>query len=272
VIADETNAELRGAESAMQEIAQQSRLVAPDTQSKSIVGRYNETLGQLEKSRAELDAVNAVLTRVANVANPTEAWTTLVAHPRFLENGTVGELLNRLTQLEQKRQELAVRRTEDSREYQLVSEQIRYLDGSLRSLAESYRAELRQQVSSLQARVATMDSAMSRVPTQMIEIGRRQRSARILSEFMALTEMRLRQEMLRQALTFSNVQVIDPPELRYKPIWPRKGIGLVVALLLAAMSAILAMLAVDKADLSQRRTQTTMALIARERELVNALE
>ena len=60
------------------------------------------------------------------------------------------------------------------------------------------------------------------MPARVAELGRRQRDVRLLSEIVVLTEQRLRQEELREALTYSNVQVIDPPALRDRPVWPRK--------------------------------------------------
>jgi uncharacterized protein involved in exopolysaccharide biosynthesis len=117
-----------------------------------------------------------------------------------------------------------------------------------------------------------MDATLASVPAQNIELLRRQRTVRILSEVVVLTEQRLRQEELRQALTFANVQVIDPPELRYRPIWPQKGIGVVVAFLLAALSAIIGMMVVDRADASRPRQIQSAALSARQRDLAGALE
>jgi hypothetical protein len=63
----------------------------------------------------------------------------------------------------------------------------------------------------------------------------------------------LRQEELRQALSFSNVQVIDPPALRWKPIWPRRTIGLAVGLLFSGAFGLLALVVADRADRTVRR-------------------
>ncbi len=93
-----------------------------------------------------------------------------------------------------------------------------------------------------------MDRSLAGVPAQAIELGRRQRDVRILSEVMVLTEQRLRQEELRQALTFANVQVIDPPELLPRPVWPRKKLGLLVAIMLGGGFALLGMVVVERAD------------------------
>jgi uncharacterized protein involved in exopolysaccharide biosynthesis len=272
VVANETLGELRGAEGSIQDLQQRERIVAPDAQSEAFIKRYNEVLSQLEKTRAEGEAIDSVLRRVDRVANPTEAWTALLSYPRFLDNKTVGDILAQLTQLEGRRTELAAHRTQTNREYQVVADQIAYLDNALRSLTQGYRTAIGEQRRNLEAQAARMDVALARVPAQNIELLRRQRAARILSDVMVLTEQRLRQEELRQALTFANVQVIDPPELRYRPIWPRKKIGLAIGFLLATLSAIIGMLVVDRADASRPRLMSSAALSARQRELAGVLE
>jgi hypothetical protein len=86
----------------------------------------------------------------------------------------------------------------------------------------------------------------------MMELLRRQRDLRVLTEVVVLTEQRLRQEELRQALTFSNAQVIDPPALLFEPVWPRKKLMLAAGLLLAFGFGVLAMVVVERADGSVR--------------------
>jgi uncharacterized protein involved in exopolysaccharide biosynthesis len=273
VVANQTLGELTTAEAAIGDLEEKTGLFAPEAQSEAFVERYNDAIGELEKVRAELEAVNSVLRRADQVVNPTEAWTTLLAYPRFLENATVGEMLSRLTELEAQRAEVAPRRTTENREFQVLNEQIAYLDRTLRSLAINYRTALSEQVRELEKRVGALDAVLARVPQQVIELGRRRRTARILSEVVVLTEQRLRQEELRQALTFSNVQVIDPPELRFKPVWPRKKLGLGVGFLLAGMTAILAMLVVERADTSQRRVRSIpVPPSIRHRDLAGRLE
>src|SRR5690606_20451117 len=118
-------------------------------------------------------------------------------------------LLTRLTALEEQRAELAARRAQGSREYGVVLEQIAGLDTALRSLARNYRSALEQQIAALTGQRAALATQLAEVPGQALELARRGREARLLSELILVTEQRLRQEELRQALTFANVQVID---------------------------------------------------------------
>jgi uncharacterized protein involved in exopolysaccharide biosynthesis len=251
-VAAATLAELRAAEAALAAAQRTSRLYAPEAQAEVFAEQYALTVADLERARMERAAIDSVLAR-ASVVESASGWTTLLAYPRFLENENVGGLLTQITTLEQQRREMATRRAAGSREYGVLVDQIGYLDGTLRTLAAGYRSSLVEQTAGLEAQVGRMDREMAAVPDYAIELGRRQRAVRLLSEVVVLTEQRLRQEELRQALTFANVQVIDPPALRRKPVWPRKKLGLAVGLLIAGMSGALGMAAAEAADRTVRR-------------------
>jgi uncharacterized protein involved in exopolysaccharide biosynthesis len=253
VVAGETMAELEAAENALESWQRETRLVAPEVQSEVFVTRYGTLLSSVEQAQLELDAITTIVDRLENAPDTAAAWSTLLTHPGFLASETIGQMLSRLTTLEQSRVELATRRAEGSREYQLLVDQIAQLDATLRSLASNYRTQLANRIASMQEQANAMDVALAVVPSQTIEMGRRQRAIRLLSEIILLTEQRLRQEELRQALTFSNVQLIDPPALRWKAVWPRRKVGLGIGFLIATSFALLAMVVAERADRKLRR-------------------
>ncbi len=231
VVVDSTNRELASAESALESWQRNTHLVQPDVQGEAFVERYSGLVTQVEQTNYELDAIAAIADRMDATPDSGLDWSVLLTLPKFLENQTVGQLLTRFTELRGQRSELLMRRAETSHEVRLVDEQIQALDSTLRSLVHGYRTALARGLDVLKGQVASMDTALSHTPSQTIEMGRRQRAIRLLSEIILMTEERLRQEQMRQALTFSNVQVIDPPAIRFKPIWPRKKLGLAVGLL-----------------------------------------
>ena len=252
VVANETLAELHEAETALGEYQRSSGLVAPDAQAEAFIERYSGVLTELGESQAGLSAIDDVLRRVAADPDPARAWTGLVSHPLFLQNETVGLLLAQLTTLEATRNEVASRRTVESREHRVVLDQIEYLVISLGSVAEAYRTSLVDQIRVAEEMVAAMEAELARMPAQAIELARRQRVVRILTEIVVVTEQRLRQEELRQALTFANIQVIDPPKLRFRPIWPRKRLGLAVGFMIAGVFGALALAVSERSDPSIR--------------------
>ena len=260
VVGQATARELSEAESALERWQRETRLVSPDVQSEVFVTRYGELLTLVEQARAELDAIIAIADRLDAARDTAGAWSALLAFPQFVESIAIGGLVSRLSELEQRRTELATRRAETSREYNVLVDQIRQLDETVRSLVQTSRESLAERLAALQAQADEMDRALAMMPAQAIELGRRTRAIRLLSEVILLTEQRLRQEELRQALTFSNVQIVDPPRIRFKPVWPRRTIGLGVGFLIATAFAVLGMVVTERADRRVRHAAEIEAL------------
>ncbi|HSR43171.1 MAG TPA: GNVR domain-containing protein, partial [Longimicrobiales bacterium] len=255
-----TAEELARAEAELEAMQRESGLVAPDAQAEAFVQRWVETEGELEAARAELALVEAALVRAGEAAGPGDAWTTLVAQPRFLENSTLGEMLVRLVELEEQRVALATRRSPESREYTVLVDQIAFLDASLRALAESHAESLRAAVAEMEERERRLAARLDGLPAAALDVAGRQRDVRVLTEVLVTTEGRLRQEEVRRALTYANVQVVDPPAVAFDPVWPRKRLGAAVGLLLAAGTGLLAMVVVDRADSRVRSIADLRAL------------
>jgi succinoglycan biosynthesis transport protein ExoP len=247
-VAERTAVELRDAEERLVRLQREARLVAPEAQSEALVERQAAALAALQRAQAERSALDEMARRLDAARESPRGWTALLSYPAFLENETLGRLLADLTTLHSKREELAARRTADNRELRVLDRQIAYIDTALRELAAEYGAGLDERIAGLEPRLRETELALAALPGSAAELGRRQRQVRLLSEVTVLTEQRLRQEELREALTYSNVQVIDPPALRDRPVWPRKKLGLLVALLLAGATAALGMVVRDRSD------------------------
>ncbi len=252
-VARETERELRVAEESLEALQRSRRMVAPTAQSEALVERQAELIAGLEQARATLHGLDQMLDRLGAVEDPSRSWTALLSYPTFLENETLGSMLLQLTELHAQREALATRRTPDNTELRLLDERIEYLDRSLREMAREYRAGLVDQIEATEPRVQELDRRLASLPGDALELSRRQREVRLLSEVLILTEQRLRQEELREALTHANVQVVDPPALRDRPVWPRKKLGLVVVLLLASGFGGLGMVVRDRSDPHVRR-------------------
>ncbi len=252
-VARQTQAELTRSEEILEKLQREGRLVDPAVQSETFITRYSELGAALEQTRTQQRAIESVLARADSAVTAGERWSKLLSYPAFRENEAIGQMLAQINGLEQQRRQLAPRRTENNLEYSLVLDQIAYMNRSLSALAADLRTTLSDEIARQETLLAEMDATLAGMPRQAIELARRQRTTRVLSEVMVLTEQRVRQEELRQALSFANVQVIDPPALRYKPVWPRKKLGLAVGWMLASLSALLALVVSDRADRRLRR-------------------
>ncbi len=247
-VVGDTRRELRREEDALERFQHGARVIAPQAQAEAVIKRQAEVATELQKARGELAGTDEVLRRLAAEPDPATAWAGLVAHPTFLENRTLGDLLGTLVHAQQQRIDLASHRTAEDPQARALDRQIRYVDASLRSMVRQYRDGVAREVDRLQAQWAALDSVIAAAPAAEVRLGRYQRDVRLLSEVYLFADQRLRQEALRDAVSFASVQLVDPPELLFKPVWPRKGIGLAVTLLLALVFGTLAVAAAERAD------------------------
>jgi uncharacterized protein involved in exopolysaccharide biosynthesis len=259
-VAVRTQAELRAAEDAVEELQRSVGLLDPEPQAEALIGRYETLLAQLLEARTEAELLEARLADVAQATSRVESWSMLLGHPPFLENQTMGSLVQQLTALEQSRLQVLKLRQTDSRDVRVLEEQIVLLDNGLRTLVAEYHDAVDASVLDLEEQVAELESMVEALPTQVVELGRRQRDVNILSQMVVLTEQRLRQEELRKALAYSNVQVVDPPALQYRPVWPRRGLGLVASMFAAMMSGLLAIVLVERSDRTVRSLPRVRAM------------
>ena len=251
-VARQALADLTRAEQALRSWQERTRLIAPDEQGKALVERYSDLSARIAAARTEMDALDTLLAGLQDDTAGVRPWAGLVAFPRFVQNQTVGAVVAQLTELESERLALASRRSPENRDLRLLNQQIQQLQTSLESVVRGYREAMVHEMAGFQGELDQLDSLLGSAPSATLELARRQRDVRLLSQVYVLTQERLRQEELRRALTYSNVQVIDPPALRYKPVWPRKTLGLGVGFLLAGMFALLAMAFQERADRSVR--------------------
>ena len=133
---------------------------------------YNpERLGEVERAvelRAEADALQVearALERILSLARADSLTITdLLAIPSFLENDVVSSLLDRLLALQQQRQELLQRRTEQDPDVLVLEENIENLTRELTALARSYRANVQQQLIQLREELAEYRSQLADRP------------------------------------------------------------------------------------------------------------
>jgi uncharacterized protein involved in exopolysaccharide biosynthesis len=251
-VALRTHQELRAAEDALEELQRTAGLLDPGPQTEALILRYEALNTELLQARTEAEMLDARLAGVAGATSRVESWSILLGHPPFLENETMGALVQQLTTLEQSRLQALSLRSPESLDVRMLEDQITALDNGLQTLVTQYREALNQGVIDLERQVAELEETVRALPTQVVELGRRQRDVHILTEIVVLTEQRLRQEELREALAYSNVQVVDPPALRYRPVWPRRGLGLAVSMLVAMLSGLVAMVLVERSDKTVR--------------------
>jgi capsular exopolysaccharide synthesis family protein len=203
------------------------RIFREQAQVVSLVDEASEQvkrLASLQARRDELTAERRALADLLNQVRSGQAGTSyrqLASFPVFLSNLAIQNILQSLTTLETQRSELLVLRTAENPDVRGVNARIAELEGQLFQTATSYLAGLDNQISSINANLATFGEQLERIPAREVEFARLQRQQRLLEEIYTLLQTRLKEQEIQQAVVPGDVRVLDTALVPQRPISPR---------------------------------------------------
>jgi uncharacterized protein involved in exopolysaccharide biosynthesis len=199
-------------------------------------------------SDRELDLLGDVTGLQVLYAGGSSPYRELASFPVFISNSAVQNVLRVLTDLENQRTELLVRRTPENIDIQRIDRRIGELEVQLYAMARSYREGLDSQIASLDDALSEFGIQLEAVPAQQLTFARLTREKRLLEEIYTLLQSRLKEAEIRKAGEPTDVRVLDAALVPEKPVSPRPMLNLVLGLMLGLMlgtGAALARVIVD---------------------------
>lgn len=198
----------------------------------------------LQASRRELaaerEALAALIDQVESGGGGPARYRELASFPTFLQStDLVSSLMESLVELENRRTDLAVRRTEVDPELVAVDARIADIESQLLRFAEGYRESLSAQIASIDASIGAQGRDLSRLPAQQLETARLTRRVEVLDELFRYLQSRLQEAEVAEAVALPSVSVVDPPSLPFEPSWPNVPLNLALGLFLGATSGVL---------------------------------
>ena len=190
-------------------------------------------LAQLTERRnrieAERSAIKTILDRVNEGEGASRKYRELAGFPTFLENPIVAELVTNLMDLENRRSELALRRSASNPDVVAVDSRIREVETQLHSVATSYELAMATQVSSLDQTLRRARRALGAIPEQQAMAARLRREADLLGDLYRTLETRLQEAEVAQAVNLPGVRVVGEASMPFKPSSPaaarQHGVG-----------------------------------------------
>ncbi len=133
----------------------------------------------------------------------------LLTTEAFQRSGIATEEVAHYKLLLQTRTDLVSRRVPTSQEVKDLDKSIRQSQDEIRRSTEAFLANLDQEISALQPRITTLDSALKKVPEQTIQFQKLERNRRIVEEMITLVEGQLKDAEIQAAVTDSTATVLD---------------------------------------------------------------
>ncbi len=246
-------------------------VINPQSEATSQVGR----LVQLQADRAMLESQRSALAMLLEeVDRNAEAqgsadlspYRRLMAFPGLLGSQAAAGLLQALTQAEDQRKELLVRRTLEDSDVQALTSRIGEIEAQLRGIAATYLQSMTNQVASLDGTAGEFRSQLRNVPQRELQYARLEREPKVLEGIYTMLQTRLKEAEVAAAVRDPSVRVVDPALQPTRPILPRKGVNIAAGILAGALLGLAAAAAREYFDRAVRtradvRTSTGLPVL-----------
>ncbi|HET9983735.1 MAG TPA: polysaccharide biosynthesis tyrosine autokinase [Longimicrobiales bacterium] len=238
--------QLVGAEDSLKRFREQARVVSPEAEAKAQVGRLVELQAQRDMVEAERAALASLLGEISAAPAGAEGAPSplrrLIAFPTLYKNPATSELLRSLSEVENERGELLVKRKPADPDVQQLTARVHELEQQLGSIASTYLEGLTAQVASLNVVLGRFGGELDRIPATEVAYARLERQAKVLEDIYTMLQTRLKEAQIAAAVEDPSVRVVDPAIAPLKPIRPNVplslGLALVVGLVLGAGAAV----------------------------------
>ncbi len=240
--AKEVRGRLSAAEDSLKDFSERNQAVALDTKSSEEIRRNAEIRAEREQLIAERDALDALIRQIDSDPTPdARKFRQFAAFPTFLngQNQAVGQLLANLVELDNRRNELAVHRTEKDPELAALDQRIQDVEEQIRGIAVGYAEALTERIRTQQETLTNSRRVLASIPAQQVESARLERQVSLLEDLYKFLESRLQEAQIARTVELPSVRVVDRASLPFEPSSPRKTLNLAVGAVLATMLGLM---------------------------------
>lgn len=249
---DTISTQLYSAEETLRRFREANQVVDLPTQAQTEVQR----LATLEAQRTDINMQQTSLRGlIADVKNAPidphlgSPYRRLMAFPGLMTVGNPAfPLLQSLTDLEQRRADLMLRRTPSDPDVQSLSHAITGIEKQIAAVVDTYLKGLDEQSTSLARSVAQFHVQVEQVPRREIEYARLDRNATGLTQIYTMLQTRLREAQIAEAVDDGAVRVVDPAALPSRPIAPRPAVNLFLGAVVGVFLALVAVQLRERLD------------------------
>ncbi|HEX5726465.1 MAG TPA: polysaccharide biosynthesis tyrosine autokinase [Longimicrobiaceae bacterium] len=244
-------AQLAEAENRLRGFREREQVVSPQEEASQQVRRLAELRAEYDRLRGEREALGKLLeqaTRAPARENESSPYRQLASFPVFFSNRTVQDMLQSLTELENERAKLLVRRTPENDEVDGFTRRIREMEMQLYQIARNYQEGLDSQLASHETNVARFATEIQAIPSREVEFARLSREQQLVAEIYNLLQTQLKEAEIREAVESTDVRIIDTALVPDRPVSPRPMRNLALAAMLGLFLGVCLALARETLD------------------------
>jgi uncharacterized protein involved in exopolysaccharide biosynthesis len=240
---------LKDAEEALRRFQERERLLVPDEQATEQFKRIallNARVDAISIERTALGKLLALIEQRSRGGREASAYRQLASFPSLISNRAIQDLLQAEIELETKRADLGVRRTEQNEEVKALTARLGELDQQLFRLGTQYLESLEQQLATTSRTVQSLTDTLDALPGSSMRFAQMVRARLLASEEYVQLQKQLHAAQLQELLRRDRVRLIDAPVVAHRDdrSYPKVGVqlalGAILALLLAGALGLLA--------------------------------
>ena len=240
---DSTARKLAAAESALRAFEERNRLIAPEEQASAQVKRISAISAHVDAISTERNALArmlAIIEQKSRGGTDATAYRQLATFPSLITNRAIQDLLQSLVDLENKRAELGVRRTDANPEYKQLTDRITEIERQLYRIGPQYLESLDQQLAMTVRTVTALADTLNAMPGAAMQYGRLVRDRTLFEATYLALQKQLKQAELRDVLRQDRIKVVDVPRVANPddPAFPKKAVMLALGAVLGIALAL----------------------------------
>lgn len=246
---DTLDAQLQVAEGRLRDWRSSQKVVVPGAEAGNAVTRRGAYEERVADRRLELENIEGLLgSSGSEEARLQRGFRTVLSSPIMRSNPAGSSILSTLLDLESKRAELKLRRTDEDPEVKVLDKTIADYERQGQLFVGSYLTALRTDISGYERGLGQIGSRLERIPGQEMELTTLQRNAEVLATLQGTLRTRLKEAEITNASNENTVEMLDRAVIPSGPIAPvlsrYLGVGVTAGLFFAVVGAI----ARDKMD------------------------
>src|SRR5437660_975822 len=215
-------AELREAESALEQFRRVRFVIDPEAQAGDQVKRLADLRAEREQLAAERSELGALLAKARGAADGAGDWTVFASSPSLAKNQALSGIVQQLSSAETERSRLGTWRTAADPDVATIQRTIMLLRSRLVELAASQLRSLDAQAQGLDSALARSDARLQQIPEVQVRYARLRRQVDLDTQLYTLLQTRLKESQIAEAMEMANIQVVDAATVPSRPVGPRR--------------------------------------------------
>ena len=222
--------QLNAVEDSITAYSRHHQVVALDERASQETQQDIQVQAQRDQLVAEHDALANLIQGIDSTQGGSKRFRDLAGFPALLKNEAVTGLLASLNDLENRRVDLALRRTEQNADVVAVDTRIADIERQLHAIASSYEQGLALQIHSLDATQGELNRRLAIIPGEQVQSARLQRERSGIEDVYAMLRTRLQEAEVAEAVKLPSVRIVDAASLPFRPSWPKPALNLALGL------------------------------------------